>query len=323
MGKSHETISDKQFIEAWKRLKSPTKVSQETGLSIRAVHSRRRSLEAIHKINLESEGATAKIRKSEMTPGNTRRQIDVKDGIVVVFSDAHFWPDEETPAFKALVKFCELHKQKIKAVVCNGDAFDGAAISRFPSINWNKLPTIKEELQACIDSLEQIEKAVTKNTELIWTLGNHDARFEQYLINNAPQLDGIQGTALKDWFPFWKACYSFWVNDDTIIKHRFKGGRYAGYNNLMAAGNTNIVTGHTHVLCVSPVTNYQGDFYGVQTGTLADPYSQKFDYCEDNPKDWRQGFAVLTWSDGKLLMPELVQIWDDETYQFRGELHKI
>jgi hypothetical protein len=110
-----------------------------------------------------------------------------------------------------------------------------------------------------------------------------------------------------------------------VIKHRWKGGRYAGSNNTTFAG-TNIITGHTHQLKVEPFTDYNGTRYGVQTGCLANPMGDQFvDYTEDNPKDWRSGFAVLTFVDGKLLPPELIQVWDEDKGEvtFRGKIWTV
>jgi hypothetical protein len=214
-----------------------------------------------------------------------------------------------------------MHKQDIVCVVNNGDAFDGASISRFPSINFNKLPTVKEELEACQISLTEIENRVLKQTPLIWPMGNHDARYEQLIVNKAPELQGLKGTQLKDYFPLWQPCYSFWINGDTVIKHRFKGGAMAGRNNTLHGG-INFITGHTHVGCVNPFTDYNGTRYGVQTGTLANPLGRQFEYAEDSPKDWMACFAVLTFYEGKLLMPELCKVWDDDHFEFRGEVHE-
>jgi hypothetical protein len=214
-----------------------------------------------------------------------------------------------------------MYKQEIKCVVNNGDAFDGASISRFPSINFNKLPTVKEELEACQTSLTEIENRVLKQTPLIWPMGNHDARYESLIVNKAPELQGLMGTQLRDYFPLWQPCYSFWINSDTIIKHRYKGGAMAGRNNTIHGG-VNFVTGHTHVGCVNPFTDYNGTRYGVQTGTLANPLGRQFEYAEDSPRDWMACFAVLTFHEGKLLMPELCKVWDDNHFEFRGKVHE-
>lgn len=41
------------------------------------------------------------------------------------------------------------------------------------------------------------------------------------------------------------------------------------------------------------------------------------------PLDWRSGFGVLTFHRGRLLMPELVQVWDNDSVQFRGKIIKV
>jgi hypothetical protein len=92
---------------------------------------------------------------------------------------------------------------------------------------------------------------------------------------------------------------------------------------LVAAGNTNIITGHTHVLCVSPISNYQGNFFGVQSGCLADPMSSTFEYCEDSPKDWRSGFVLLSFDQGRMLMPELIMVSGEDEVEFRGEILRV
>jgi hypothetical protein len=102
----------------------------------------------------------------------------------------------------------------------------------------------------------------------------------------------------------------------------WKGGFSAGRANSLNAG-VNMVTGHTHNLAVQPLTDYKGTRYGVQTGMLANPNGEQFvDYTQDGCKDWRSGFAMLTIDRGQLLMPELVQVWDEEKgeIQFRGKI---
>lgn len=248
-----------------------------------------------------------------------RYHLTVKDGTVVVFSDAHFQPGEHTAAYRALLKFVEVTKPS--AVICNGDAFDGSSISKHSRIGWERRPSVKEELQACQDALGEIEKRT--KSKLIWCLGNHDARFETFLSSAAPQYEGVFGIHLKDHFPLWQPCWSCWINDDVVVKHRWKGGYHAAHNNAVSSGKT-MVTGHLHSLKVTPYTDYNGTRYGVDTGCLADPDQSCFvDYTEDGPKNWRSGFVVLTFRGGKLLQPELVAVWDENHVQFRGDIIKV
>lgn len=316
-------LTDEQFIEEWNKLGSPNLFAAKHKLNPRSVMNRRRSIECRHGVKLDTFNSQRQeliTRRIEQTPGNARRGIEMEKGRVVVFSDAHFWPDDYTTAYRALLMIIKEFRPKV--VVANGDVFDGSQASRHPRIGWSKTPSVKEELEACQEFMGGIEKA-SIGAELIWTMGNHDARFETFLAAQAPQFEGVKGMTLKDHFPMWKPCWSYWVNNDTVIKHRYKGGFGAGRANSVASG-TNIITGHTHNLAVQPVTDYNGTRYGVQTGTLADPDSEQFvHYTEDNPKDWRSGFALLSFERGRLMLPELIQVCGEDEFEFRGCINKV
>jgi hypothetical protein len=249
-----------------------------------------------------------------------RKEVVVDNGCVIVFSDAHYWPGEPSGAHRALVKFCR--EMSPHTVVCNGDAIDGSAISRHPPIGWESCPSVKEELETCLERLGEIVGASGEAAK-IWLLGNHDARFETRLAQVAPEFRDIHGIHLKDHFPDWECGWSLFINNDVVIKHRFKGGAHAPYNNTISSG-LSTVTGHLHSAKVTPFTDYHGTRYGVDTGCLADTYHDAFQgYLEDNPRDWRAGFCVLTFVDGSLLMPELVLVWDRNHVQFRGEIIEV
>jgi predicted phosphodiesterase len=320
-------VSDEKFIEVWRRLGSPSLVGKEIGMTPRSAMNKRSSIEIRHKIELATFNSQRdlkkeKPRKIDLAAHNVRRGIDVdKVKRVIVFSDAHF-TDTTTTAFKALLLMIKEFKPQV--IICNGDAFDGQILSRFPSINYEKKPTVLEELNACRYHLDEIEKNKPAGCRLIWVLGNHDMRYEAWLVNKVPEYSGVDGFSLKYHFPHWETCWSFWIGEDTVIKHRFKGGRTAGYSNLQASG-CNIITGHTHVLCCSPISNYQGTFWGIQTGMLADPMSPTFEYCEDSPKDWRSGFVMLSFDQGRMLMPEMIMVTDEENgeFEFRGCINKV
>jgi hypothetical protein len=257
----------------------------------------------------------AATRVATATPIKGRKELAVDNGCVIVFSDAHYWPGEPSTAHRALVEFCK--RINPVAVVCNGDALDGAAISRFPSVNWASVPTVKEELEVCQERLSEIVDALRPETIKIWTLGNHDSRWSTRLAQVAPEFRDVHGVKLSDHFPAWSNAWSLWINNSVVIKHRFKSNPL---NSTLHAG-LSTVTGHLHRAAVTPFTDYRGVRYGVDTGCLADIYHEAFqNYCEDNPRDWRAGFCVLTFVDGSLLMPELCLVWDENTVQWRGTL---
>jgi hypothetical protein len=67
--------------------------------------------------------------------------------------------------------------------------------------------------------------------------------------------------------------------------------------------------------------DYNGVRWGVEAGTLSEigPETDKFSYAEDQPCNWSQGFAVLTFtSSGMLLEPEFCRVLNGTAY-FRGQ----
>jgi len=289
------------------------RVANEIGVAIhRAAHSRHTTEEH------QAERALSEHMLSE----HGRKAISVTNGVVLIGSDSHYWPGIVSTAHRAFVKFCA--DLRPSAVIKNGDAFDGSTISRWPRIGWDNRPTVTEELKAVDERMTEIEEAArTKN--LYWPLGNHDARFETYLAAHAPEYEGVKGFHLKDHFPMWQPCWGVWINNDTVVKHRFKTGIHAPHNNTLWAGRT-IVTGHLHSLKVMPISDYNGTRFGVDCGTMAQPYGpQSADYTELNPVNWRSGFVVLTYWKGTLLWPEVCHVVDEEKglVQFRGAVMKV
>jgi hypothetical protein len=251
---------------------------------------------------------------------NARKPLQVDNGIVLIGSDAHYWPNIITTAHRAFCKFAT--ELKPVAVIMNGDGFDGASISRFPRIGWDTRPTVMEELTACVERMGEIE-AAARTKQLFWPLGNHDSRYETFLAAHAPEFQGITGFHLKDKFPLWIPCWSVWINENTVVKHRFRSGINAAHSNAMWAGK-HMVTGHLHSPKVAPISDYNGIRWGVDCGTLADPYGPQFvDYTEDNPVNWASAFAVLTYYKGQLLWPDLCHVIGDGLVSFRGEVMEV
>lgn len=304
--------SDDTFIEYFESY-GAARTADLVGVSVRSVHKRRRNIERLIGRPLASPNKS----RAQAVPG--RKLLPLENGIVLVGSDAHYWPGHITTAHKAFVHFCE--KLRPKIVVANGDMCDFASISRHPPISWEHTPTVKEEIDACKERLDEIV-AAAKNATFIWTAGNHDLRFESAIAKHLPEMAKVQGVHLSDHFPEWQTCWSAWINNDVVIKHRWRGGIHAVRNNIINAGKS-MVTGHLHSLKVTPVTFYDRTLWGVDSGTLAEPYGPQFEYAEDNPRDWRSGFAVLTFMNAEMQPPEIVMVVDDEYVSFRGERIKV
>lgn len=311
-------LSDEDFIRLFKEIGAEG-ISKQTGLNVRSVYKRRKAME--ERIDTVIP-APSKIQWTTQYP--VRMPLKIENGTVIVFSDAHYWPDIITTAHRGLLKLVRYIQPS--HIVGNGDLFDGARASRHDRIMWESSPTIKQELEAVIDRLHELTEAAPK-AKLLWTIGNHDSRFETALSKGVSEFEGVHGFALQDHFPLWDFAISIWINDDVIIKHRYKGGVHATHNNTAAAGKT-IVTGHLHSLKVTPYSDYTGLRWGVDTGTLTDPSTDRpggpqTNYNEDNPQNHRSGFVVLTFKDGILLWPEIAYVMNENQICFRGQVLNV
>lgn len=314
---------DSEFIAVWKRLGSPELVSKELGLTIRQIYQRRNSIERRHGIVLPSamNDRTGRLGTEENLPKRGIRRETEICGTVIVFSDAHFWPGMQSTAYKALLTL--IKELKPSMVVCNGDAFDGARISRHDPIGWENraypLPRVPDEVEAVREAMDAVRVAY-RGARHVWNLGNHDIRLARYLAMNASEVEGLLGTSLDDHVRHWDIGWSLMLNGHTMIKHRYNNGIHATYNNTLRAGTT-MVTGHLHRLLVTRWADYNGVRWGVDTGTLLEigPDVPQTFYAEDNPAPHGSGFAVLTFDKtGMLLPPELCEVINGQAY-FRGQ----
>lgn len=318
---------DDEFIRVWHQSGgSPEVAAQMLGITVRAMHLRRDAVEKRNKILLPASGPKAIKHQPEMARKimSARRDVnrlEIRDGVVLVGSDAHYSPGVIPVAHKALCNLIVDLGSQVKAVVLNGDILDGGSISRHPRIRWSSTPTVKEELDAVIARTTDIEQAVAPGTHLFRTYGNHCARFESRLSAMVPQYEGIGGFTLRDHLPKWADSDRIDVNEDMVILHDWHAGVHSGWNDVLKGG-CHTVTGHTHELGTKAHRGFKGTHYGIKTGMLADDDQREFDYRLGKPGlNWQSGFAVLTWRDGVLLHPEFCAVRDDGKAYFRGKLY--
>jgi hypothetical protein len=309
-----------EFIAAWHACNaSPAAVATNLGITQRAALKRRNSLSEkgilLPTIKHSNAGVTGGFWQAIGRAYKRQNQFQIDTGSALVFSDAHWWPDQpKTAAHEALLVLTKELRPRV--LIANGDIFDGARVSRHDPLGWSALPSVKEEMEICETHLHELHLAANpKACQFFWNVGNHDARFDKKLCAQASDYAGVV-PRLEDKFPRWEFAWSLMLNDCTMVKHRYHNGIHATYNNTLKSGKS-IVTGHLHRLAVTPWADYNGRRWGVDTGTLSDPMSPQFDYGENNPTPHTSGFAVLTFKDGQMLPPELVEVIDGVAY-FRG-----
>lgn len=312
--------TDAEFISCWKRLGTPAAVSKALGVPIRNIMSRRARIEERHGILLETLGHENRGRPKVPVPKEGfRAKAENITGTVIIGSDGHFWPGERSVAFGAMVELVKDLKPSM--VVMNGDSFDGARISRHLPGGWADLPTVADELDAVKERHAEIESAAPFNCPLVWCAGNHDSRYGARLAMGAPEYIGVNGFDIADHFPAWQFCWSLWLNEHTVVKHRWHNSQNAALQNTQKSGKST-VTGHLHRLQATHWVDYNGLRWGIECGTLSEisPTSDKFAYAEDGPLNWSQGFVVLTFDhNGMLLEPEFCRVLNGTAY-FRGQM---
>lgn len=309
--------SDEEFVSLFEKW-GATKTAALLGISERVVYRRRRQIEG-ETGRLLVAPSIADERRLSAYP--MRRYATIHDGTILVASDHHYEPGSEgSPAHRGMVKLTRALKPK--KIIHNGDVGDFPDAGKHDRIGWSPSPKLHQEIDAIHIRLSELEDAAGPECDYFWNLGNHCLRYESYLANRAPAAEGLMGSRLGDVFPRYNFGTSLWVNDDVVIKHRYKGGVHATHQNVVNAGRT-IITGHLHSLKVTPFDDYNGTRWGVDTGTLNAPDGQHTAYAEDNPQNHRSGFIVLTFHRGRLLWPEIAAVVDAQHIQFRGQLIEV
>ena len=179
--------SEDEFMSLFEQM-GATALAKHLGTRERNVYSRRRDIENKRGITLSAPN-----RSGKSYPG--RVPLEIVNGSVLIGSDLHIWPGEESTCLKAFKNFVD--DLKPSAVILNGDVMDFPRISRHPQ-SWESAPDPKDEIEAAFDHLADIVARSKRGSRKIWTLGNHDARLEALIANSTPQLRGLKGVHLAE-----------------------------------------------------------------------------------------------------------------------------
>ena len=302
MGISQENANE--FARVWQKCGGHVRsVAEYLDITTRKVYERRRKVEGVLGIRLE---ASQPQKRGENFPTKNTVYIDEEKPLTILIgSDSHF-TDRVSDTFYL---FCSAaNKIKPDYIILNGDLWDFPSVSRFKRRGWDDhQPTVAEEIEYGQQNIGILEDAISNKPKKLWTMGNHDIRFEQALANNAEFMEGLPYTTLKDFLPDWTAAVAIVFNRHLIVKHRANhAGIHGAFNNVRAAGCSG-VTGHTHHLLARPYTDYRDVVrFWIECGTLQDIYSECFEnYMEGNYRNWQEGFAVVR-LEGQQVLPELV-----------------
>jgi predicted phosphodiesterase len=220
----------------------------------------------------------------------------IKEKKIAVLSDVHI-PYHSITALSAALDF--IQAEKPSAILLNGDILDFYQLSRFGKDPRKR--SVAHELQSAREFLDVLSQFGAK---IYYKIGNHEERYQHYLMAKAPELLGVQEFELQHLLGLNERGIDL-IGDKRIIKandlnivhgHEFGQSIFSPVNvarGLFLRGKVSAMQGHNHSVSEHTESNMNGDI--VTTWSLGC-------LCELNPaylpiNKWSHGFAMVDLSD--------------------------
>jgi predicted phosphodiesterase len=192
---------------------------------------------------------------------------------VGILSDVHL-PYHNLTALTTAITY--LKKEKVDALLLNGDTLDCHQLSRF--IRDPKKRDFKYELDTLKAFMNVIDKEL--KCKVFFKIGNHEARYQHFLMQKAGELSGIEE------FEF-----------ENIIKARANGIEMIASNRYMKLNDLNGLHGHEYIGGISAPVNVARGLY--MRGKVSAFQGHNHSTSEHSETDMN-GKITTTWSIGCL-----------------------
>jgi predicted phosphodiesterase len=192
---------------------------------------------------------------------------------VGILSDVHL-PYHNLTALTTAITY--LKKEKVDALLLNGDTLDCHQLSRF--IRDPKKRDFKYELDTLKAFMNVIDKEL--KCKVFFKIGNHEARYQHFLMQKAGELSGIEE------FEF-----------ENIIKARANGIEIIASNRYMKLNDLNGLHGHEYIGGISAPVNVARGLY--MRGKVSAFQGHNHSTSEHSETDMN-GKITTTWSIGCL-----------------------
>jgi len=256
-------------------------------------HSRKHAKDKSLFMNEERPKNPWKLPESEET---IYEPFIIKAKKLAVLSDIHI-PYHSVAALSAALDF--IQAEKPTAILLNGDTIDMYALSRFQKDPRKR--SVAHELQATRDFLDVLSQFGAK---IYFKIGNHEERYENYLMRVAPELLGVREFELKHLLGLDARGIDL-ISDKRIMKandlnivhgHEFGQSIFSPVNiarGLFLRGKVTAMQGHNHAVSEHTESNMNGEITTTWSlGCL----------CELNPaylpiNKWAHGMAIVDLSE--------------------------
>jgi len=210
---------------------------------------------------------------------------------VIFISDIHA-PFHDEKALKILYNFMDWFKPEVVFIM--GDLLDCYAISRFTKDPEGALH-FQEEIDSAISILKDI-RSHAKKAEMYYIRGNHEARVQKFLWNNAKELSKLHVLEVASLLNLKRLNIEYvekgmMMYKGVMIKHGSVVRKYAGYTAKaeFEKNGCSGVSAHTHRAAIYMHTNAGGDYKWMECGCLC---SLDQEYMEGDTANWQQGFGI-------------------------------
>jgi predicted phosphodiesterase len=192
----------------------------------------------------------------------------------LILSDVHL-PYHSIPALSAAIEYAKERNPDV--IILNGDTLDCHRLSRF--IKEPDKRNFSGELEIFQNFFQILRKQFPK-AQIILKTGNHEERYEHFLMEKASELVGVDEFLLEK-----------------IIAKRAEGVIVVKNKRIIKAGDLNILHGHEFGVSVfSPVNIARGLFLKGKVNAIQGHNHQTSEHSESN----MNGDVTTTWSMGCL-----------------------
>ena len=253
-------------------------------------------------------------------------RLDVSSSTMTFLTDhqARF-VDWET--HQSVLKF--LKDFRPETIIVGGDLIDAESLSKFPT-SLEGRQTLMDDIEAGRKVLADYRKACPK-ARIIWVFGNHCARLQRFLRNNAPELENLESLRLEELVGTKELNvevlneYGDGVNwHDMYAFHGTKTSKHSAYSakaEFEDEGGSGM-SGHTHRIGVHIRTDRAGTHGWYEGGCLCrvDPKGAPPSFRGPRQNNWSQGLLVGYAQDGiwnvyPVVITEHKFIWNGKLYQ--------
>ena len=256
---------------------------EKESLVFKDVEDARERLRYIEGKKGDSQRKKVRLEKMEDRPRNpyqlpesdetTYEPYRIQAKRVLVLSDIHI-PYHSLDALTAAIDFGK--DEKPDAILLNGDTIDFHGLSRF--VKDPKARSFAYELSAFKRFFEVLTQ--TFGCRIYFKLGNHEERYNQFLMMKAAELEGVEEFSLEN-----------------IIKARAEGIEVISDKRIIKMGDLNVVHGHEFGGSIfSPVNIARGLFLRGKVSAMQGHNHQTSEHTETN----MNRDITTTWSLGCL-----------------------